>query len=94
MAVGTANLQFHRDLVALARSPRTDQVAERLLAELRLAFYAVPSPQRLHATYVGRNRGLLDLLVGGEFEKAATQLEEYLQDSLADLLGAPRGEAV
>ena len=92
VAVGTANMQFHRDLVALARSPRTDQVAERLLAELRLAFHAVASPQRLHKSYVGRNRALLNLLAAGEFERAATQLEEYLHDSLAELLDALRGD--
>ncbi len=93
VAVGTANMQFHRDLVALARSPRTDQLAERLLAEMRLAFHTVASPQRLHETYVGRNRALLDLLTAGEFEQAATQLEEYLRDSLAELLDAMRGDA-
>ena len=93
VAVGTANMQFHRDLVALARSPRTDQVTERLLAEMRLAFHSVASPQRLHETYVGRNRALLDLLAAGEFENAATQLEEYLRDSLAELLDAMRGDA-
>ncbi len=93
VAVGTANMQFHRDLVALARSPRTDQVAERLLAELRLAFHAVASPQRLHASYVGRNRALLDVLEAGEFERAATELEGYLRDSLAELLDALRGDA-
>jgi DNA-binding GntR family transcriptional regulator len=93
VAVGTANMQFHRDLVALARSPRTDQVAERLLAEMRLAFHAVASPQRLHEAYVGRNRALLDLLAADEFEQAATQLEEYLRDSLAELLAAMRGDA-
>ncbi|MET1059261.1 MAG: GntR family transcriptional regulator [Nocardioides sp.] len=91
VAVGTANMQFHRDLVALARSPRTDQVTERLLAEMRLAFHAVDSPQRLHETYVVRNRALVDLLAAGEFERAAAELEEYLQDSLTELLDAMRG---
>ena len=91
VAVGTANMQFHRDLVALAGSPRTDQVTERLLAEMRLAFHAVASPQRLHETYVARNRALVDLLAAGEREKAATHLEEYLRDSLAELLDARRG---
>jgi DNA-binding GntR family transcriptional regulator len=92
VAVGTANMQFHRDLVALAGSPRTDQVAERLLAELRLAFHTVASPQRLHQAYVGRNRALLDLVAAARFEQAAEQLEEYLQDSLAELLDAMRGD--
>ena len=89
-AVGTANMQFHRDLVALARSPRIDEVAARLLAELRLAFHAVSSPQRLHEPYVGRNRALVDLLAAGEFERAAKELEEYLEGSLAELLDAVR----
>jgi len=93
MAVGTANLQFHQDLVALASSPRTDQVTQRLLAEMRLAFHAAASPERLHHKYVDRNRELLDLLEAREFERAATRLEDYLQDSLVELLDALRGEA-
>jgi DNA-binding GntR family transcriptional regulator len=93
VAVGTANMQFHRDLVALARSPRTDQVTERLLAEMRLAFHAVASPQRLHETYVGRNRALVELLAAGAYDRAAEQLELYLQDSLSELLDAMRGAA-
>jgi hypothetical protein len=60
---------------------------------MRLAFHAVASPQRLHETYVGRNRALLELLVAGKFEEAAEQLELYLRDSLAELLDAMRGAA-
>jgi DNA-binding GntR family transcriptional regulator len=89
-AVGTANMRFHQHLVALADSRRLDETAARLLAELRLAFSAMRSPQRLHEPYVSRNRGLLDLLVAGECERAAKELEEYLQDSEAELLAAHR----
>jgi DNA-binding GntR family transcriptional regulator len=94
VAVGTANMRFHRDLVALADSPRTDEVAGRLLAELRLAFHAVASPRRLHEPYVDRNRALLDLLAAGEYEDAAQGLEVYLEDSLAELLDAVRSATV
>jgi DNA-binding GntR family transcriptional regulator len=90
-SVGTANMGFHRHLVALAGSPRTDEVTERLLAELRLAFHAAASPRRLHEPYVGRNRALLDALVAGDYEAAAKDLEVYLDDSLAELLDAVRG---
>jgi DNA-binding GntR family transcriptional regulator len=90
VSVGTFNMRFHRDLVALADSPRTNEVAGRLLAELRLAFHAVASPRRLHEPYVDRNRGLLDLVAAGEHEKAAQELEVYLQDSLRELLDAVR----
>ena len=92
-AVGTANMGFHRHLVALAGSRRTDELTGRLLAELRLAFHAVESPQRLHQPYVGRNRALLELLVAGETERAAKELEVYLQDSQAELLDAVRNRA-
>lgn len=90
-SVGTANMAFHGHLVALAGSPRTDEFTARLLAELRLAFHAVASPQRLHESYVARNRALVDLLSEGEHELAAKRLEEYLDDSLSELLGAIRG---
>lgn len=89
-AVGTANMRFHQHLVALADSRRLDETAARLLAELRLAFHAVATPQRLHEPYVSRNRGLLDLLVAGETEQAAKQLDAYLHDSEAELLAAHR----
>ncbi|MEP6666986.1 MAG: GntR family transcriptional regulator [Nocardioidaceae bacterium] len=89
-SVGTANMRFHRHLVGLAGSRRIDEITGRLLAELRLAFHAVASPQRLHEPYVDRNRALLELLVAGEVERAAKELEEYLQDSQAELLDAAR----
>lgn len=91
VSVGTANMRFHRHLVALAGSPRTDEVTERLLAELRLAFHAAASPRRLHEPYVGRNRALLEALLAGDYETAAKDLEVYLEDSLAELLDAVRG---
>lgn len=90
IAVGTANMRFHRHLVGLAGSHRIDEVAARLIAELRLAFPAVASPEELHQPYVTRNRALLDLLARGEFERAAKELEEYLHDSQAQLLLAVR----
>lgn len=90
LAVGTANMRFHRHLVALAGSRRIDEVTARLLAELRLAFHSVASPRRLHEPYVHRNRDLLALLVSGETERAAAELEQYLHDSQAELLDAVR----
>ncbi len=90
VAVGTANMHFHRHLVALAGSRRMNEVTARLLAELRLAFHSVASPQRLHGPYVRRNRDLLGLLVSGETGRAAAELELYLRDSQAELLDAVR----
>ena len=92
-AVGTANMRFHAHLVGLAGSPRLDEVSARLLAELRLAFSAVASPAELHAPYVARNRALLALLEGGAAEQAARALDDYLDDSLAELLAALGGQS-
>jgi len=88
--VGTANMRFHEHLVALAGNRRMDEIARRLLAELRLAFHVVASPRALHESYVARNRGLLELLRGGEFARAADDLDTYLHDSEAELLTAHR----
>ena len=93
VAVGTANMAFHQHLVGLAGSRRINEVTARLLAELRLAFHAVDSPQRLHAPYLGRNRALLSLLDRGDTEQAAQELEIYLRDSLAELLDAVRSRS-
>lgn len=90
-AVGTANIVFHRHLVGLAGSPRLNEVTTRLLAELRLAFHAVASPQRLHEPYVDRNRALLKLLAEGDVARAAEELEAYLEASQAELREALRG---
>jgi DNA-binding GntR family transcriptional regulator len=88
--VGTANMCFHRHLVGLAGSRRIAEVTRRLLAELRLAFHVVASPQALHEPYIARNRALLQLLSAGEVEPAAAELEQYLRDSEAQLLAAYR----
>lgn len=93
VAAGTANMQFHRDLVALAGSSRMDEVTARLLAELRLAFHAVRSPRALHEPYVARNRRLLGLLEAGDYPAAADELEGYLAASQATLLDAVRSMA-
>ena len=90
MAVGTANMRFHEHLVALAGNRRMDEIARRLLAELRLAFHVIASPQALHESYVARNRTLLDTLRKGRFEDAALELDTYLKDSEAELLAAHR----
>jgi DNA-binding GntR family transcriptional regulator len=88
--VGTANMRFHQRLVGLGGSPRIDEVARRLLAELRLVFHVVASPHVLYAPYVGRNRQLLELLADGLVERAADELERYLHDSEEQLLSAYR----
>ncbi|KAF2781351.1 GntR family transcriptional regulator [Streptomyces sp. OM5714] len=80
--VGTANIHFHRELVALAGSERTDELMRSVFAELRLAFHVVDDPRRLHEPYIARNAELLATLESGDREAAARLLAVYLENSL------------
>ncbi|MEV5883531.1 GntR family transcriptional regulator [Streptomyces sp. NPDC052020] len=81
-AVGTANIHFHRELVALAGSERTDELMRSVFAELRLAFHVVDDPRRLHESYMARNRQILGALEAGDRQAAERLLAVYLADSL------------
>jgi DNA-binding GntR family transcriptional regulator len=79
--VSTANIHFHRELVALAGSARTDELMRGVLAELRLAFHIVDDPRGLHEPYLVRNREILEALLAGEHTTAERLLARYLDDS-------------
>ncbi|MER6065986.1 GntR family transcriptional regulator [Streptomyces sp. NPDC001792] len=81
-ALGTANIHFHRELVALAGSERTDELMRSVFAELRLAFHVVDDPRRLHEPYLARNRRILQALQSGDKREAERLLETYFADSL------------
>ncbi|MGQ4419876.1 GntR family transcriptional regulator [Streptomyces sp. SAS_269] len=81
-ALGTANIHFHRELVALAGSERTDELMRSVFAELRLAFHVVDHPRRLHEPYLARNRQILQALQAGDRREAERLLRTYLADSL------------
>ncbi len=85
---GSANMRFHRSLVALAGSVRLDATMRRLMAELRLVFAVVEHPAELFGPFVERNARIADLLLSGRFPEAATALETYLADSEDAILTA------
>ncbi|MFI1867149.1 MULTISPECIES: GntR family transcriptional regulator [Streptomyces] len=84
--VSTANIHFHRELVALAGSARTDELMRSVLAELRLAFHVVDDPRRLHQPYLVRNRAILEALRAGDRTGAERLLARYLDDSRAQMV--------
>jgi DNA-binding GntR family transcriptional regulator len=84
--VSTANIHFHRELVALAGSARTDELMRSVLAELRLAFHVVDDPRRLHQPYLVRNRAILEALRAGERSDAERLLAAYLDDSRSQMV--------
>lgn len=86
--VSTANIHFHRELVALAGSARTDELMRSVLAELRLAFHTVDDARGLHEPYLIRNREILDALHAGERATAERLLARYLDDSRTRIVEA------
>jgi DNA-binding GntR family transcriptional regulator len=86
--VSKADLVFHRALAALAGSSRIDEYMTRLLAELRLAFHAVPSPAEFHLPFVPRNRAIGELVAAGVTALAEAELARYLDDSEQIVLAA------
>jgi DNA-binding GntR family transcriptional regulator len=90
--VATLDLQFHQEIVALARSPRLDELMRRLLAELRLAFHVMHGSQEFHEPYLVRNRKMVTLLRRKKLDQAAQELYAYLQDAQRELLSAFRAE--
>ncbi|MFC8588120.1 GntR family transcriptional regulator [Streptomyces sp. NPDC057217] len=92
--VSTANIHFHRALVALAGSARTDELMRGVLAELRLALHLVEDPRALHEPFLARNGEILDALRAGERGTAERLLVRYLDDSrarVADACGRASG---
>ena len=88
--VGTANIHFHRELVSLAGSARTDELMRSVFAELRLAFHLVDDPKALHEPYLQRNRLILQALQANNPAEAEKLLAVYLDDSLERVVDAYR----
>lgn len=92
-AVSTHNLEFHRGLVALSRSPRQDEFFARILAELRLAFATVADQAGFLLPYVTENRELCDAIADQRWAEVSARLQTYLDRSEQTVLGAVRAAA-
>ena len=86
--VGTADIEFHRGIVAACDSVHLSAMFEGLLAELRLAFLRLPDPRVLHEPFLGRNGDILTLLEAADAESALTEMDGYLAAAEAQLLEA------
>ncbi|MEZ0166666.1 GntR family transcriptional regulator [Kineococcus sp. LSe6-4] len=88
--VGTADVDFHRALVALG-SVRVAALLQSVWHEVRLAFHLVERPGEFHADYLRRNHALLDTLREHGGVVAAQELRAYLDEAEARVLQAHRG---
>lgn len=86
--VASANQHFHRAVVALAGSTRLDAQMELLLAEMRLFFQLMGSPESFHRPYLDENAAIAELLENGRRDEAAARLASYLTSAERQLLDA------
>lgn len=87
-SVGSANMEFHAAVVALTDSARLQIFFAQIIAELRLAFELLDSPERLHEPYIDRNGEILVLLESGDQAGAAALMARYLDESERGILTA------
>jgi DNA-binding GntR family transcriptional regulator len=89
-AVGNANQHFHFALVAMADSPRLDEIMAQLLAEMRLFFHKAVGVENFYADYLLDNDQICSALESGYFQRAETLLSEYLLRSEVQLTNIHR----
>lgn len=88
VALGTANMKFHKSIVELADSPRLVVFYGQISAELRLAFGLLNDPKFLHLPYLDMNASILQCLEEGKPVEATAMLESYLVQSERTVLAA------
>lgn len=88
VAVGTANMMFHKSIVELADSPRLVVFYDQISAQLRLAFGLLNDPQFLHLPFIDMNASILRCVEEGRPDEATRMLEAYLVQSERVVLAA------
>ncbi len=81
LGMASSNQEFHRALVDAAGSARLSSAMESVLAEMRLLFFSQVTVPGFHASFIEKNAKILELVEGGDREKAKKQLREYLWES-------------
>jgi DNA-binding GntR family transcriptional regulator len=79
--VATLNIVFHQHLVELIGSERISSFFRVIDAELRLAFAAVQHARDFFRPFIPRNRSIAELLLAGDRDAAATELQGYLAEA-------------
>lgn len=89
IGVGTADIDFHRELTALG-STRIVALMQSIWNEMRLVFHVVERPDTFHGSYLERNHLILDALVTRGGPVAARMLRSYLDEAEQLVLQAYR----
>lgn len=91
--VETASLYFHQAIVDLIGSESLSNFFGIQLAQLRLAFAAIPGESGRQVHWVPRDRRIFDLLRTGNRAAAVDELNAYLDQSEIELFDALRRQS-
>lgn len=86
----TGSLYVHTAIVALHDSARMSRFFAQQLAQLRIAFWALPMETEVQTQWVIRDRDIAELLLSGRRDEAAERLMQYLEDSETHVIDAFR----
>ncbi|SEQ71173.1 GntR family transcriptional regulator [Microlunatus flavus] len=89
VGVGTADIDFHRELTALG-STRIVALMQSVWNEMRLAFHVVARPDAFHGSYLTRNHAILDATADQGGPAGAAMLRAYLDEAESQVLEAYR----
>lgn len=87
VAIGDADLEFHRLLVDSAGSRRLSQYIATLAIETRIASFSDPNGYTVRRSVSETYRQLLDALAAGDVSAAFTALERQFTEAVARLTG-------
>lgn len=93
VGVGTADIDFHKELTALA-STRVVTLMQSIWNEMRLAFHVVARPDAFHGSYLERNHEILAALVERGGAAAAPMLRAYLDEAESQVLAEYRSRGL
>ena len=82
-----ADMQFHQNLVALARSPRLSRMHNTLLTETRMCITALEDSYRFSDDRVGEHREIAEALRDDDAPLVDRLLIEHMEDAVRRLSG-------
>lgn len=82
-----ADMEFHQNLVALARSPRLTRMHNTLLTETRMCITALEDSYRFSDDRVGEHREIAEALRDNDAPLADRLLIEHMEDAVRRLSG-------
>jgi DNA-binding GntR family transcriptional regulator len=84
-----ADMEFHQNLVALARSPRLSRMHNTLLTETRMCITALEDSYRFSDDRVGEHREIAEAFGAGDAPLVDRLLIEHMEDAVRRLSGGP-----